>query len=223
MQSSRPLTIRAWGPWALFTRPELKVDRVSYEVIPPTAACGIFESILWKPEFKWEVTGIVVVKPVKTVSVMRNEVKNRIPVPSPKTMGLSARDRHPFLNPDDVRTQRRSILLKDVEYRITANILIADDRPATDLAKYVEMFGRRASKGQTFHSPCFGCKEFACETSLVEPTDEMPAPNGGTRPLGLMPYNLWNDDGDFQVSFFQADMTDGLVVVPRAGSPEVFR
>ena len=169
---NKPMTIhlRTWGDLACFTRPEMKVERVSYPVITPSAARGLLESILYKPQFRWSVRRIAVKKPIRFLAFRRNEVKSR----------LSPRKPEPLFADED-RTQRNTLALRDVEYVIEASMNltplaglprrkpvddedIGDDTPV----KYLAMFQRRAEKGQCFAQPCFGCREFPAHFELAD-------------------------------------------------------
>ena len=154
--------LRTWGDLACFTRPEMKVERVSYSVITPSAARGLLEAILYKPQFRWSVRRIAVKKPVRFLAFRRNEVKSR----------LSPRKPEPLFADED-RTQRNTLALRDVEYVIEASMHLTPlaglprRKPANDEdngddtpVKYLAMFQRRAEKGQCFAQPCFGCREF---------------------------------------------------------------
>lgn len=183
--------LEVWGEYACFTRPEMKVERVSYEVMTPSAARAIFESILWKPAIRWNITRIEVLNPIRWASIRRNEVGFRCSAPSADVMkGLPSAPIGQLA--DENRQQRASMLLKDVRYRIYANFELIElaarkgahtKRPetwasdgereaatATDEtpAKYAAMFERRARKGQCFNTPYLGCREFSCSFKLVD-------------------------------------------------------
>src|ERR1035437_8845979 len=161
----RGFCLEVSGEYACFTRPEMKVERVSYDVITPAPARPIFEAILWKPAIRWHVTKIEVLAPIRWISVRRNEVGK---VASPRSAGIFV---------EDDRQQRAGLFLRDVKYRLFAEfefILPArlkktDVRPDESEAKYAAMFERRAKKGQCFNQPYFGCREFSCAFRLVDP------------------------------------------------------
>ncbi len=166
--------LRVWGDLACFTRPEMKVERVSYPVPTPSAARGILEAILYKPQFRWYVHRIAVRHPIKFLSFRRNELKSV----------ANSRKPEPILAEDD-RTQRNTLTLRDVDYIIEASLKLsrlanqprqkqlALDEPQGDdnLSKYYEMFRRRVNKGQCFTQPCFGCREFPANFELAQPSD----------------------------------------------------
>lgn len=198
---SRPFKVRARGPLACFTRPEMKVERMSYEVMTPSAARGVFEAILWKPAIAWEVEEIAVCAPIRWTSFRRNEVNSV--ASRPKT----------YLADED-RAQRNTVALKDVDYVLTACFEMTKRAGEGDsVAKFVEMFLRRLEKGQHFHAPYLGCRELAADVSPVE-TDLRPIEPGVTRPLGLVFY-----DFDFRTTpprplFFEARLESGVLRVP---------
>ncbi|MCX5819256.1 MAG: type I-C CRISPR-associated protein Cas5c [Deltaproteobacteria bacterium] len=228
------------GDYACFTRPEMKVERVSYDVITPSAARAVFDAILWKPAIYWQVKKIEVLSPVKWISVRRNEVGK---VASPRSEGI-------FIEVD--RQQRAGLFLRDVKYRLHAEFIFIppekrskvfnpvpewlvdtdevvdlkkpDDRKDETEAKYAAMFERRARKGQHFHQPYLGCREFAAAVQLVDPGTEPIAPISETRDLGWMLYDMdYSDPGDIKPMFYQAKMKSGIICVPPPDSEEVRR
>lgn len=223
--------LEVWGPMACFTRPELKVERVSYDVITPSAARAIFEAIFWKPAIHWQVTKIEVINPIKWTSVRRNEV------------GAVASKNPIYI--EDKRQQKNSLLLKDVRYRIWARLEFIPKwkrqetkNPVIDLeesellhrdenpGKYNAMFERRASKGQCFNQPYLGTRECVASFRLVNPeTEEMAAPISENRDLGIMLYDM-----DFEQNlknppamFYRAKMENGVIIVPPKNSEEILR
>lgn len=201
------------GPFACFTRPEMKVERVSYDVITPSAARSIFEAILWKPAIRWRVHRIEVLKPIRWINLRRNEVKSVISVDSVKSAmklgyGMLGLD----IEPD--RQQRAGYFLRDVAYRIHADLSLASgcNEP---LMKYAEMFTRRANKGQCVNQPYLGCREFAAAFSLVASDASAAPPIGETRELGWMLHDLdFTHPSDPQPRFFNAKMVGGVIEVP---------
>lgn len=211
---------------ACFTRPELKVERVSYDVITPSAARAIFEAIFWKPAIHWQVTKIEVLNPIKWTSVRRNEV------------GAVASKNPIFI--EEKRQQKNTLLLKDVRYRIWAKLEFIPKRKRaaqTDLfhneehndenpAKYNAMFERRASKGQCFTQPYLGTRECSASFRLVNPeTDVLDSPIAENRDLGIMLYDM-----DFESNlknppamFYRARMENGIIIVPPKDCEEILR
>lgn len=223
--------LEVWGPMACFTRPELKVERVSYDVITPSAARAVFEAIFWKPAIHWQVTKIEVLNPIKWATIRRNEV------------GAVASKNPIFI--EDKRQQKNSLLLQDVRYRIwaklefipqwkrketknaqidaeEAELLRKDENPG----KYNAMFERRASKGQCFNQPYLGTREFSASFRLVKPEQEdLTPPITESRDLGIMLYDM-----DFEgnpekpdAMFYRAKMEQGVIIVPPINSEEVLR
>ena len=221
--------LRTWGNLACFTRPEMKVERVSYPVITPSAARGLLEAILYKPQFRWRIQRIAVKRPIQFLAFRRNEVKSR----------LSTRKPEPILADED-RTQRNTVALRDVEYVIEASMHLTPlaglprRRPDVDEdcgedtpVKYLAMFQRRAEKGQCFTQPSFGCREFPAHFELTD-ANAMSVSVGINRDqeLGLMLYDVFHLDvtrdqapgkvekPEPRVTFFKADLKDGVIVVP---------
>lgn len=225
--TDKEFCLEVWGPMACFTRPELKVERVSYDVITPSAARAIFEAIFWKPAIHWQVTKIEVLNPIKWTSIRRNEV------------GAVASKNPIYI--EDKRQQKNTLCLKDVRYRIWAKLefiplrkrkeeqLSLFDETAhseENPAKYNAMFERRASKGQCFTQPYLGTRECSASFKLVNPkTDELNASINDSRDLGIMLYDM-----DFEkdlknppAMFYRAKMENGVIIVPPKDSKEILR
>ena len=229
--SDKEFCLEVWGPMACFTRPELKVERVSYDVITPSAARAIFEAVFWKPAIHWQVTKIEVLNPIKWTSVRRNEV------------GAVASKTPVFI--EEKRQQKNTLMLQDVRYRLwakmefiprwkrkgsknptidaeEADLLRKDENPG----KYNAMFERRASKGQCFTQPYLGTRECSASFKLVQiETDELDYPISESRDLGVMLYDM-----DFEADiknppamFYRAKMENGVIIVPPKDSKEVLR
>lgn len=221
--------LRTWGDLACFTRPEMKVERVSYPIITPSAARGLLESILYKPQFRWRVQRIAVKKPIRFLAFRRNEVKSR----------LSPRNPEPLFADED-RTQRNTLALRDVEYVIEASLHLtplaglprrvqpdSEDQGDDSPVKYLAMFQRRAEKGQCFAQPCFGCREFPAHFELAGASAMQAGTsvNADTN-LGLMLYDVFNLDvlkdqspgkvekPEPRITFFPAQLKDGVVNIP---------
>ena len=215
------IKLRVWGDYACFTRPEMKVERVSYEVMTPSAARGILEAIHWKPAIRWVIDKIHVLRPIKFDNVRRNEVSSKIPKPNPAT---AMRDKKPlyFLVDDGGnRQQRASTLLRDVEYVIEAHFEMTDKAGAEDNeGKHLDIFRRRARKGQYFHQPSLGCREFPASFELVE--NEVPDScyAGQSKDLGYMLLDIDFANGMTPL-FFRATMENGIISPPSPMSVEV--
>lgn len=196
------------GEAACFTRPEMKVERVSYEVITPSAARGVLEAILWKPAIQWVVQRIHVLKPIRWFRIQRNEVTDKIPVRSIEA-AMKGNAIEPFLA-DEKRVQRHTLGLRDVAYVIEAGFRMTEKAgPEDNPAKFREMFERRLEKGQCYRRPYLGCREFAAEFSPVisdfKPINE-------SRDLGWMLYDIeFGSEGKQLAHFFQARMKEGVV------------
>ena len=201
------------GPLACFTRPEMKVERVSYEVMTPSAARAVFESILWKPQIRWRVQCIEVLRPIRWMNLRRNEVKSKVLMPS-VVRAMQSGSGQLGIDIEDDHTQRASLLLRDVAYRIHADLELTE-RSTDPLIKYAEMFARRARKGQCVNQPYLGCREFAAEFVLVESDTPQPPPIDETRSLGWMLHDLdFSNPSDPQPRFFDAKLESGRVQVP---------
>lgn len=216
--------LHVWGARALFARPELKTERYSYDAITPSAARGILEAVHWKPQMAWQVQRLRVLKPIRFESIRRNEVGSTIPATkvgsgmrAGSTAGLA-------LYVDEDRQQRAATLLRDVAYVIEARIVLSEKGradPNETVQKHLEMARRRAAKGQCFHRPCLGTREFACDFTLLG--GESPVPHEslqGTRDLGLMALDVDYKAG-MRARFFRAVMVDGVIDVPSPDDPGI--
>lgn len=206
------------GDYACFTRPEMKVERVSYDVITPSAARAIFEAILWKPAISWQIRKIEVLNPIKWVSIRRNEVGSVLP--TGKISQAINGGKPPALYIEDNRQQRAGLLLSDVAYRLHAEFdLTSKAGPTDNPAKFSEIFYRRVKKGQCFNQPYLGCREFSCSFQLTEsPTTEA---INESRQLGWMLYDLDYRRKEPAPLFFQAAMINGVIDIPARNSPEI--
>ena len=232
------------GDFACFTRPEMKVERVSYDVITPSAARAVFEAILWKPAIRWQVSKIEVLKPIKWINLRRNEVGS---VASTRNIesAMKSGTGHLGMYIEDERQQRAGLFLRDVQYRLYASFELCDpslhkpnfphlikrtvnddgtdmDNEPHQAVKFMTMFERRATKGQCVNQPYLGCREFAADFRLVEPKDSSPQPITETRELGYMLYDLdYSNTADPTPHFFRASLVNGVVNVPTWDSEEV--
>lgn len=222
---SKTLCLKVWGDFACFTRPEMKVERVSYDVITPSAARAVFEAILWKPEIRWTVTKIEVLKPIKWISVRRNEVSKVASADNGQG------DRGFYI--EEHRQQRAGLFLRDVAYRLHAQFEVVDgskhvhhypelrsgfspepeESQPEHPAKYLSMFQRRAKKGQCFWQPYLGCREFSAHFELVE---DAAAASLAEPPISDSPNLGWMlHDIDFadamKPGFFRAEMKSGVI------------
>ncbi|ATO32437.1 CRISPR pre-crRNA endoribonuclease Cas5d [Dickeya dianthicola] len=217
-----PFCLDVQGEFACFTRPEMKVERVSYDVITPSAARSIFDAILWKPAIAWRVTRIEVINPIRWINLRRNEVgsviSSRVVTSTMKagsgTLGLYI---------EDDRQQRAGLFLRDVHYRLHGEFTLTAQAGRSDNAgKFAEMFRRRAQKGQCINQPYLGCREFAADVLLIDDGTPQPPALAQDRELGWMLYDM-----DYQQAqnptprFFHAAMTQGVIDIPAPDSPEV--
>ncbi len=203
------LQVKVWGDLACYTRPEAKVERVSYEVMTPSAARGILEAIFWKPEMQWEIRAIHVLRPIRHVSFLRNEVTRKAVV---STTQRWAQQGGGYCADED-RTQRHTLALRDVAYIIVADIRVI---PGVDgnLAKYREQFQRRVQRGQCHTMPYLGCREFSASFGEAGGKDR---PIPVTADLGRMLFDMdYQPDasGRGQPRFFQARLEQGVLHIP---------
>lgn len=231
---NKQFCIEVWGDYACFTRPEMKVERVSYDIITPSAARAVLEAIFWKPAIQWKVKKIEVLNPIRWISVRRNEVGKLM---SPQTKQI-------FI--EEERQQRAGLFLRDVGYRLYAEMEfisprnrilketpdeLKDQEEETILrstenpGKYNAIFERRAKKGQCFSQPYLGCREFSCNFRLIEnPEKEEKHPIDETRDLGFMLYDMdFTDEKDPKPMFFRVQLNHGVIEVPPIDSEEVRR
>ena len=203
--------LRVWGDYACFTRPEMKAERVSYDVMTPSVARGILEAIHWKPALAWRIDRIHVMKPIRFDSIRRNEVAGKISERNIKTaMNGGAIDLHQYAAAQNERQQRAALVLRNVEYIIEAHFELTEKAGESDNpGKHCDTFSRRARAGQCHMRPYFGCREFPVNFELVE--GEIPnSALKGEIDLGWM---LWDIDfaNDMQPIFFRPTMRDGVV------------
>lgn len=214
------IRVHVWGDFACFTRPEMKVERVSYDVMTPSAARGIVEAIYWKPEIRWQITRIHVLKEIRFTSLRRNEVASKIPAGTLTGAMKSGRGNLGQYIEED-RQQRAATILRDVAYMIEArfDIRSGEDNPG----KHLDQFNRRARAGQCYHRPYLGCREFPAHFSLLEP-GELPIAGhwagSGQRDLGFMLHDIDFEDG-MAPRFFRATMRNGIIDVPPLGGKAV--
>lgn len=209
------------GDFACFTRPEMKVERVSYDVITPSAARAVFEAILWKPAIRWHIRKIEVLKPIRWINLRRNEVSGVVPAGAVKSAMKQGKGNLGMYIEED-RQQRAGLFLRDVRYRLHAEFEMLDNNPENNSVKFAEMFKRRASKGQCFNQPYLGTREFSCDFRLVEADTTPVQPLPETRELGWMLYDMdFADTANPMPRFFQAKMQDGVIHIPVWDSEEI--
>ena len=205
----RGIKLRVWGEYACFTRPEMKAERVSYDIITPSAARGILDAIHFKPAIQWQIDRIHVMKPIKFDAIRRNEVASKIPLRNMKSaMNGGNIDLHQYAAQD--RQQRAAMILRDVEYILEAHFEMTDKAGPTDNeGKHIDIFRRRARNGQCHMQPYFGCREFPAHFELLE--DDIPnSPLVGEMDLGWM---LWDIDFRDNMSpiFYRPRLINGII------------
>ena len=205
--------VRVWGDYALFARPELKVERCSYDVMTPSAARGILDAVYWHPGLKWKIDRIHVVRPIQFTSVRRNEVKSKISASS-VLQAYNGGDKPLYISTKADIVQRASLLLRDVEYVIEAHFQMTDQANETDNpGKFKDIIMRRLRRGECFHMPYFGCREFPAHFSLCEEEEIRTAYDGvEEKDLGFMLYDMdFSDPENIQPMFFRAVMRRGVL------------
>ncbi|MCF8030878.1 MAG: type I-C CRISPR-associated protein Cas5c [Desulfohalobiaceae bacterium] len=210
------VSCKVWGDYACFTRPEMKAERVSYDVMTPSAARGILTAIYWKPAIRWVIDSITVLRPILFENIRRNELavqgKSGVKVSiSNVTKAMKDESSPVDVFIEDKRQQRAGLVLRDVAYRIEAHFEFAGGEDNNE-GKHLDIFNRRVAKGQCFHRPYLGCREFAAEFG----PDDGEAPHSelsGEQDLGWMLHDIDFDNG-MRPHFFRATMQDGVIEVP---------
>ena len=220
------IRLKVWGDYACFTRPEMKVERVSYDVMTPSAARGILEAVHWKPAIRWMIDRIHVLEPIRFETIRRNEVGAKIPAGSVKTAmkRASLEGLHLKVDHEKVRQQRATLALRRVAYVIEAHFEMTQKaRPEDNPGKHLDMFRRRAEKGQCFHRPALGCREFVADFAWAEeiPPSRLPEEQRN-RDLGWMLYDIDFANGR-RPMFFRARLEDGVLDVARARAEGLVR
>jgi len=236
--------LEVWGDLASFNRPEMKVERVSYDIITPSAARGLLEAIYWKPEMKWVVDRIHVLNPIRFTHVRRNEISSKVPMKGRSGVAAAMKSGHGSLgiNVQEHRQQRAAMVLRDVRYGIEAHVTVVRHERQNGRAlehpeaKHLEMFKRRAARGQYFHHPYLGVREFPASFRLVDEFPPCPPELEGERALGMMLHEVqYSADPDGEIiesnrglrvraepRFFHARLMNGVIdVPPPADGPEV--
>ncbi|WP_017973755.1 type I-C CRISPR-associated protein Cas5c [Actinopolyspora halophila] len=204
-EGAPPLTVQVWGRGALFTRPELKVERVTYPVMTPTAAIGVLEAIFWKPEFGWRPVAIDVLEPIHQFTQKRNETTDLV-------MLEDAVKHETTVDSPGNRTQRNSICLRDVAYRIHAHVELREHATKPEAA-YRDQFRRRVERGQCFHQPYLGTREFSAHFGPADDSEPQPI----TDDLGIMLHSVHYGEKSPSFSWFTARLESGRMHIPRTG------
>jgi len=219
MKLSYGIQLEAWGKYALFSRPEMKTERVTYDMITPSAARGLIEAVYWHPGLKWCIDQIRVCNPIRFTNIRRNEVSQRVSASNAREV-MNGKNKPLYLNVSEAIQQRASLVLTDVHYIIGAHFAMTDKASASDTPeKFYAMTCERLKAGKTFMQPYFGCREFPANVKLF--TGEPPScPEGleGTRDLGYMLYDMdYSDPEDIRPTFFRATLKDGVLTLKDCG------
>lgn len=204
--------LEVWGDFACFTRPELKVERFSYPVITPSAARGILEALFWHPGLRWIIDKIYILSEIQYTNIRRNELKAKISASNVLSFAAKGEGELYQSTKDDIQ-QRASTVLKDPHYIIEAHFEMTEHaNPSDNPGKFREIFVRRARKGQCYHMPYLGCREFPAHFRLYEEESIATAYHGETRDLGLMLYDIdYSDSNNLRPTFFHAQLVDGVL------------
>jgi CRISPR-associated protein Cas5d len=219
------IKLHIWGDYACFTRPEMKVERVSYDVITPSAARGILEAIHWKPAIRWQVDRIHVLKPIRFESLRRNELGGKVSARNVGTAMTKKSTQGLYTLIEEDRQQRASTILRDVAYVLEAHFELTDRATSDDsVGKHLDQFNRRARKGQCFHQPCMGTREFPAHFSLLEDDEPLPSTtllgDALNRNFGWMLHDIDFAAGN-TAKFFAAALVNGVITVPPFQSEKV--
>ena len=216
------IRLEVWGDYALFTRPEMKTERVSYDILTPSAARGILEAIYWHPGLVYRIDRIYVRSPIQFMNIRRNEVKSVVNSRAAKIAMEKGQGELWIATSEDIQ-QRAAMILKNVHYVIEAHFDMTDKAAEGDNpGKFQDILKRRISKGQFFHQPYFGCREFPVYFSLCENIPSCPDELKGKKDLGYMLYDMdYSNKEQIRPLFFRATMQDGIVEIPSWNSEEV--
>lgn len=215
------ISVEVWGEYALFSRPELKTERVSYDVMTPSAARGLLDAVLWHPGMKWIVDSIHVCAPIRFTNIRRNEVKDT--VSARKAQSVMEKGGELYLATPESIQQRAAMVLRDVHYVIDAHFEMTQRASPTDNpGKFQEMMRRRVEKGQFYHQPCFGVREFPAHFKPCTQLPPCPEELKGEKDLGWMLLDMdYSDPENITPHFFRATLRDGVLEVPPMYDKEV--
>lgn len=218
-----PVSIEVWGDYACFSRPEMKVERVSYDVMTPSAARGLIESIFWHPGMRYVIDRIHVCSPIRFTNIRRNEVKDTISPTKVKAAMISGSELY-LATPQSIQ-QRAAMVLTNVHYVIDAHFEMTDKAaPSDNPGKFQDIIKRRLERGQHYRQPCFGVREFPAHFQLCEELPPCPDELKGTHDLGWMLLDMdYSDPANIKPMFFRAVLKDGVLEVPPISSAEVVR
>lgn len=215
--------VEVWGDYACFTRPEMKVERVSYDVMTPSAARGLLDAIYWHPGMKWVVDRIHVCAPIRFTNIRRNEVKDTVSARRVKNAMEHGGELY-LAAPESIQ-QRAAMVLRDVHYVIEAHFdMTMRASPSDNSGKFQEIMRRRLEKGQFYHQPCFGVREFPAHFRACREIPPCPEELRGEKDLGWMLLDMdYSDPEDIKPCFFRAKLCDGVMEVLPMHSREVAR
>lgn len=204
--------VEVWGDYACFTRPEMKVERVSYDVMTPSAARGLLEAVYWHPGLKWVIDKIYVLNPIVFTNIRRNEVKSKIPARNVRSV-MNGGEAALFISTSDDIQQRAALVLKNVRYVIEAHFEMTEKASGSDNeGKFCDIMRRRLEKGQCYHQPCFGCREFPAHFRKWEGGEIPTAYAGEERDLGYMLFDLdYSEPENIRPQFFRARLQGGVL------------
>ncbi|MEA4966339.1 MAG: type I-C CRISPR-associated protein Cas5c [Oscillospiraceae bacterium] len=206
------IKIEVWGDYACFTRPEMKVERVSYDVMTPSAARGLVEAIYWHPGLTWRIDKIHVLNQIEFTNLRRNEVKSKISARNVRSVMNGSSEPLYISTSDDIQ-QRAALILKNVRYVIDAHFEMTEQAAEGDNeGKFFDIMKRRLEKGQCYHQPCFGCREFPAHFRKWEGGEIETAYPEGERDLGFMLFDLdFSDPENITPQFFRAKLRKGVL------------
>ena len=209
---SHGVRVHVWGDYALFSRPEMKVERCSYDVMTPSAARGILEAIYWHPGMRWIIDRIYVRNPIEFTSVRRNEVKSKIQATSVLS-AMNGGEKPLYISTKEDIAQRAAIILRNVDYVIDAHFEMTERANESDNeGKFKDIIMRRLRRGQCYHTPYFGCREFPVNFELFEDAEIESAYADQIKDLGYMLYDLdYSDPENIQPMFFRAELRNGIL------------
>lgn len=217
-----PIQVEVWGKYGCFTRPEMKTERVSYDVMTPSAARGLLEAIYWHPGMRWVIDRIHVCAPIRFMNLRRNEVKAKGNARSARSVMEKGKGELYLVTSENIQ-QRAAMLLRDVRYVIDAHFEMTDKATLGDNpGKFQDIIKRRIARGQFYHQPCFGCREFPAQFGLCQELPPCPEELRGSRDLGYMIWDMdYSNPEDIRPLFFRATLVDGVLEVPNRDSGEV--
>ena len=206
------IKVKVWGDYALFCRPEMKTERCSYDVMTPSAARGILDAIFWHPGLKWKIDQIYVNHPIQFTSIRRNEVKSKASA-SNALQVYNGSQKPLYISSKEDIVQRASLVLRDVEYVIAAHFEMTEQANETDNpGKFKDIMMRRLKRGECYHMPYFGCREFPVHFELCEEETTSCYAVVPEKDLGFMLYDMdYSDPNDIQPMFFRAVMRNGVL------------